>query len=71
MKNLKACIYFDEDLVIRKADLISELLKKKIEITVVTLSKISLLKKFGNRINYRIRFNNIETIKKRWIFKFN
>ena len=69
MKNLKACLFISDEgfgHTVRQRALISELLKKKIEITVVTSSKISLLKeKFGNRINYRIRFNNIETIKKK------
>tara|TARA_B100000963_G_scaffold362021_2_gene402171 strand:- start:13315 stop:14427 length:1113 start_codon:yes stop_codon:yes gene_type:complete len=69
MKNLKACLFISDEgfgHTIRQRALISEFLKKKVKITVVTSSKISLLKeKFGNLINYRIKYNNIETFKKK------
>lgn len=63
MKKLKACLFISDEgfgHTVRQRSIITELLKKKVEVTVVTSSKISVLKeKFGNSINYRNKFNNI------------
>ena len=64
----KICIFISDDgygHIIRQSAIISILLKKikNIQITVVTKSKIILLKeKFGNQILFDEYYNNISTI---------
>ena len=51
--------------IVRQVNIIHELLKKKkFHITVITSSKIQILKeKFGNQISYDNFDNNIQTVK--------
>ena len=62
MKKLKACLFISDEgfgHTVRQRSIITELLKKKVEVTVVTSSKISVLKeKFRNSINYRNKFKD-------------
>lgn len=68
MKKLKACIFISDEgfgHAVRQRSIISQLLKKNIYVKVVTSKKIYLLKeKFGNLIQYKDQYNNIETKKK-------
>ena len=66
---MRACIFISDEgfgHIVRQRAIISELLKKKIDVTVITSTKIIVLKeKFGNLIKYKEQFHILKTIKKR------
>ena len=64
---MKACIFISDEgfgHIVRQRAIISELLKKKVSVTVVTSTKIIVLKeKFGNSIRYIEKQHLLKTIK--------
>ena len=64
---MKACIFISDEgfgHIVRQRAIISELLKKKIDVTVITSTKIIVLKeKFGNSISYKENHHSLKTVK--------
>ncbi len=64
---MRVCVFISDEgfgHIVRQRAIISELLKKKIDITVITSTKIVVLKKkFGNSIKYNEQFHLLKTIK--------
>jgi uncharacterized protein (TIGR00661 family) len=64
---MKACIFISDEgfgHIVRQRAIISELLKKKVSVTVVTSTKIIVLKeKFGNSIRYIEKQHLLKTVK--------